>query len=81
LPLLRRSATAILLGLAVAGLLGGCGGVESEGGGTWQSKVGGAWPSMPVKCSAYAQDRAQYEACLARDREATGPSRPERREA
>lgn len=33
-------------------------------------KVGGAWPSAPVKCSAYAEDRAAHAACLERDRQA-----------
>ena len=40
------------------------------GGGSQDIKVGGAWPTAPVKCSAYAGDRAAYEACLERDRRA-----------
>jgi hypothetical protein len=61
-----------LVGFALAGLAG-CGSSSDV-------KVGGAWPSHPVKCSAYTHDRAQYEACLERDREATAPApkRPQR---
>ena len=87
--ILRRTAvlcsrTAILLGLALAGLLAGC------SSGHLETKVGGAWPTLPVKCSAYLHNRVQYDACLARDREATAaptgaasagaPRRPEPRE-
>ena len=64
--------TASLLGLAAAGL-------AACGGGTFESKVGGAWPTLPVKCSAYEEGSPGYAACLERDREASAP--PPRRPA
>jgi hypothetical protein len=67
-----RLGTPTLLALVA---LAGC------GGNSFESKVGGAWPSEPVKCSAYAQGGAEYAACLERDREASASRRPERREA
>ena len=67
-PTTIRLLTATLLGLALAGLAG------CSGGGTFESKVGGAWPTLPVKCSAYAQGSPEYAACLERDREASAPA-------
>lgn len=57
----------LVLALALAASVGGCGGNESE------PKVGGAWAAVPVKCSAYFHDDAQYKACLERDRLASVP--------
>ena len=53
-----RVGTAILVALGLAGLLGGC-----SSGSSSEIKVGGAWPSQPVKCSAYEHGSAEYQAC------------------
>jgi hypothetical protein len=62
----ERTIGFVAAGIAMAAGVAGCSTAH-------ETKAGGAWATLPVKCSAYQRGSADYAACLERDREVATP--------